>query len=358
VDDYEIRGWFSVGAQSFRHHCGARVTRRGRLWTARDAAGTVVGSHLTALEAISCLEESDPSFWSYGHCSISGYLCDGVFFDLGFPDATRPNGEDGKDAAFVCRLADEAGSPDFFEAAFKKHFFGKVHCAKCLRPLAKLLTRTLVEFDGSHGTRNLYVICDCGHPVWNQNMKAFNAATQAIRTAEKSWRRNQRVELAGGSHTPTEIQAILALQDNRCIYCHAEFTSEVRPTKDHLLAIADGGGNWAQNIVMACQRCNSRRCDIPFRTYCRLLSQKQNQRILKHLGARLLASDLRAWPDGALDSFDNGLADDDIRHWRFVDIQNNSVEAHRNASRNEALPRTRSQILKKAFPSLKHLSKR
>ncbi len=79
-----------------------------------SAPEALSGGRLTALEAMSCLEADDPSFWSYGHSSIFGYLCDGVFFDLGFRDA-RPDGKEGgdvEDSAFVCRLAYDLGSPD------------------------------------------------------------------------------------------------------------------------------------------------------------------------------------------------------------------------------------------------------
>jgi 5-methylcytosine-specific restriction endonuclease McrA len=47
-------------------------------------------------------------------------------------------------------------------------------------------------------------------------------------------------------------------QYNRCLYCDEVFGVGLRPTADHILAIVDGGTNWAFNIVMACRSCNSR----------------------------------------------------------------------------------------------------
>jgi hypothetical protein len=163
--------------------------------------------------------------------------------------------------------------------------------------------------------------------------------------AEISWRRRQRIAAAGGTHSPSEILEILALQKNRCVYCDAKFTDERSPTKDHLLAIADGGSDWALNILMASRQCNSRRSDIPFRTYCKLLNQKQNQRIVKFLTKRLLSTDFLSLPSEALISFDTGLAHHDPKHWRFLDTQSASAAARQNVARNQLLPRTRGLIL-------------
>lgn len=170
---------------------------------------------------------------------------------------------------------------------------------------------------------------------------------RAIGPAKTKWRREERLREAGGQHTPSERYEILALQNNRCIYCNRRFTNEIRYTADHLLPVADGGTNWALNIVMACSRCNLRRSDIPFRTYCRLLSPKQNQRILIHLAKRIKAMDIPNLPSDAVDSFDDGLAHHDAKHPRFVNMRNRVI-AGRNATRNRLLPRTRNLVLKKA----------
>lgn len=104
------------------------------------------------------------------------------------------------------------------------------------------------------------------------------------------------------------------------MYCNKRFTDAMRPSRDHVLSITNGGGDWAMNIVIACRSCNSRRGDIPFRTYCKLLSPKQNERILNLIGRRLAATDFASLPDGAELCFAKGLALHDPRHWRFVDI--------------------------------------
>jgi hypothetical protein len=343
--DFISAGWAKAEAQSYLHHCGARVAKQGRLWTATSIAGMTFAGYSTAIEAMSCLKELDSSFWSYGNAAIMGAARSGVACTLGFLDQNR---EERREGALVCHLDGAKELPAFLKRVFKKHLFGRAHCIRCLGPMATLEMRVLREFDHSGSTESPYFVCNCGYPVWSVNVGTFFAFSGAIGPAETSWRREERISTAGGSHSPREIHEVLALQDNRCIYCNARFTEEVRPTKDHLFAVADGGTNWALNIVMACWRCNSRRSDIPFRTYCRLLGQKQNHRILTHLTKRLTALDILGIPAEAISSFDKGLAQHDSRHPRFLNIQNRSVIARRNAIRNQLLPCTRSLLLKKA----------
>lgn len=164
-------------------------------------------------------------------------------------------------------------------------------------------------------------------------------------TERSAWFRKQRLKEAGGRHSSAEINWIVKMQDGRCIYCNKVFGKRILPTRDHLLALADGGANWAMNIVMACRSCNSRRCDIPFRTYCKLLSPTQNRRILSCLRRRLVAVDIDQISDEALASFHAGLSLHDPRHRRYLMIQRDSVTARKNAARNRLLPRTGSLVL-------------
>ena len=335
MDDFETRGW-AMEKQSYWHYCGARVAKQGQLWTATSIAGATFPGYPTALEAMSYLEKHDPSFWSCGRAAIWGGA-QGVLWTIGFLDAAR------QERAYTFHLNGGDGLPEFLKPVFKKHLFGKVHCNRFLSPMSTLETRTLRELDRRASAENAYFVCNCGYPVWSGQIGGFE---QELGRAAIRWRRKERLREAGGHHPPSERHEILALQEYRCIYCNVKFTNEIPPSADHLLPVADGGTNWGLNIVMACLRCNFRRSDIPFRTYWRLLSQRQNRRILIHLARRILAMDIPNLPSEAVDSFDDGLAHHDARHPRFVNMRNRAI-AGRNAATNQLLPRTRNLVLEK-----------
>jgi len=59
--------------------------------------------------------------------------------------------------------------------------------------------------------------------------------------------------------TSKEWLDILERYNYRCAYCDVEFEVENMPTKDHVIPISRGGGNTKENIVPACQTCNSKK---------------------------------------------------------------------------------------------------
>lgn len=147
-----------------------------------------------------------------------------------------------------------------------------------------------------------------------------------------------------------DIKGILLLQDNRCIYCNVRFTRKILPTKDHVSAQSWGGRNVDMNIIMACRSCNSRRCNIPFRTYCKLLSPTQNRRIILHLCRRLIAQSDH-WSVEGFTEFSDGLRFHDPTHWRYKHIQCWSTSARHDAKKNRLLPCTPNAIIKKVCDS-------
>ena len=279
IDDLSERGWSQSGPATYRHYCGARVSRLGRFWNAFGASGISLGGYATTSDAVMHVETHDSAFWSYGNpATFGGYS--GIRFDTGEIEAG------GEDRGFVCYWLGETDFPSFLESTFAKYFFGHARCRKCSGAMAAINARRLPYFQGRHSRHYFFAVCDCGHPAWELDVPLLELH-HAIKQKEKSWRR-QRLASAEGRHTSEELSEIAAIQENRCLYRNVEFSDQNKPTKDHLLTLADGGTNWPLNIVLACRRCNSRRCDIPFRTYCTLLSQKQNVRILGRLKRRLL----------------------------------------------------------------------
>lgn len=54
-----------------------------------------------------------------------------------------------------------------------------------------------------------------------------------------------------------ELRHKLMLRDGpRCVCCETRFTTDNRPTIEHLLPISEGGRNLPANLVLLCGRCN------------------------------------------------------------------------------------------------------
>ena len=56
-----------------------------------------------------------------------------------------------------------------------------------------------------------------------------------------------------GNFTDEEFQLLCEVFENRCVYCHKELPL----TADHMIPLSKGGSDSIENIVPACQSCNS-----------------------------------------------------------------------------------------------------
>lgn len=61
--------------------------------------------------------------------------------------------------------------------------------------------------------------------------------------------------------TAQEWVDILKEYKFKCAYCGKEFTLFDKATKDHVIPISKGGNNTKENVVPACQSCNSKKGD-------------------------------------------------------------------------------------------------
>lgn len=67
----------------------------------------------------------------------------------------------------------------------------------------------------------------------------------------------ERAAIFGVPNTLTVAEWVAILDSSpECKYCRAEFSDSLRPTLDHVLAMAKGGANTAANVVAACWGCN------------------------------------------------------------------------------------------------------
>jgi 5-methylcytosine-specific restriction endonuclease McrA len=156
---------------------------------------------------------------------------------------------------------------------------------------------------------------------------------------ERSARRKKTLAEAGGKHSAAHITAILSMQKGRCFYCNRLFGEDLKPTREHLLAVCDGGGDWPLNIVMACRSCNSSRADLPLRNYCKMLSPAQNRHILVHLVNRSRGLTYDEPTQWGLACFNLSLAQYDTTSFRYRCMKKMKA-AKRNIPKNKPLPRS------------------
>jgi 5-methylcytosine-specific restriction endonuclease McrA len=95
----------------------------------------------------------------------------------------------------------------------------------------------------------------------DRDREAYNARVRARRKARpeivSSLHSNRKSRESGLKITPKQIKAQLDSQNGSCYYCRMDLqgTYDV----DHFEALASGGLNVPENIVIACKRCNRRK---------------------------------------------------------------------------------------------------
>jgi 5-methylcytosine-specific restriction endonuclease McrA len=321
--------WFKVGNGSYRHYCGATLEKQGGLWAARSKSGVSSGFHKTALDAVMSMEKRFDSYWTLEW--FESYAVE-------YGNVRHTMGPVERDSYLVFTFSLSKGEefPGFIDRIFRKHLCERARCSGCLSLMTDVRTSAIDTFDWTRNQSNIYLTCACGYPVWRMEMLSYSAARRAMDRA--------RLKAAEGRHSPSDIGDILMLQEGRCIYCNKKFTDKLCPSKDHILPLTYRGSNWALNIVLACRSCNSSRGNIPFRTFCNLLSPVQNKRILMHLTRRLNALDTGRISKEGLDCLVKGLVNHDPRHPQYLNIRKIRVNTHRNAEINRLLPGTIEEV--------------
>jgi 5-methylcytosine-specific restriction endonuclease McrA len=330
----EDAAWHEEAPGCFRHYSGLSMFKQGMLWHARNLHGNVTSRHRTSEDAFMSLTKK--GFWTLDQ----------------FSRFTRHYGQSHHVAArigiaehvtFVFWAPRFDDFPGFVITGLNRRFVGIAKCAGCSAPLASLQTKASCRFDGLVDEGRSYLVCNCGCPVWQMEPKLYDRAYYVMEHSRGEWNRRQSMAKAGRKPSPSEIAFILLSQKGRCIYCHRLFTKELLPTKDHLLPLVAGGSDWVLNIVLACRSCNSARGDIPFRTYCTLLSPTQNRRIVINIARRLVAMEEGAVGTEAFVCFQEALAKHDPKHSRYCVSKGRN---DRNVKTKRLLPRTPLAILR------------
>lgn len=93
----------------------------------------------------------------------------------------------------------------------------------------------------------LGLVFSCG-AIWKNVREPVKSSRK--RAASK---RRERMKANGGSHTAAEWLAMCEAAGYRCAACN-----EIAPlTKDHIVAVAQGGSDDISNIQQLCRSCNS-----------------------------------------------------------------------------------------------------
>ena len=82
--------------------------------------------------------------------------------------------------------------------------------------------------------------------------RRWRAAHPGVNACNNAKRRALQREAEGG-FTPEEFRLKCEAYENRCVYCN----EEVSLTIDHVIPLSRGGSNSIENIVPACNHCNS-----------------------------------------------------------------------------------------------------
>ena len=136
----------------------------------------------------------------------------------------------------------------------KKQWYikNKKHFLECLDQWKKMNPEHIKEYNKK------YLI---------ENRKKVYASNRQWAKTEKGKMVKQRGNIARrvrnnniiNNLTLQEWLDILEEYNYRCAYCGCEFDEDTLPTKDHVIPISKAGHNIKENVVPACQSCNSKK---------------------------------------------------------------------------------------------------
>ncbi len=87
--------------------------------------------------------------------------------------------------------------------------------------------------------------------------QAARAWVAENREKAREYQRNRRAKkaMAEGRHTAADIDRLLNFQREKCATCRRSIKLR-KFHVDHIVAVANGGSNWPQNLQLLCKTCN------------------------------------------------------------------------------------------------------
>lgn len=92
----------------------------------------------------------------------------------------------------------------------------------------------------------------------NRKWRKNNPVKYKLQNKKSKSKRRKKIYGATGSFTKEELLQRYKFQKGLCYWC-LEPISKTSFHADHLIALANGGGNSINNIVCSCERCNLRK---------------------------------------------------------------------------------------------------
>lgn len=136
---------------------------------------------------------------------------------------------------------------------------GSKQCSKCKETKdVSLFPANRSRTDGRDGR-----CLDCAKV---HSAKYFRTPAGRLSHKRGGHARRARTIQATGNYTSDQLSAVYDRHES-CIYCQTHLEHNEK-TIDHVVPLAGGGSNFAQNLVVACRSCNSSKCDADPTEWC------------------------------------------------------------------------------------------
>jgi 5-methylcytosine-specific restriction endonuclease McrA len=179
--------------------------------------------------------------------------------------ALRPLGPpDGFKECTQCRQQYPATGEYFNSASHHKDGLSS-HCKECLAQYHAHRWRSDPDGTRRRAAADAHVRWAESHPgkvaewrrvnadKWCEFARQWRAANPG-KVAAMNHNRRARVLAVGGTFGAQDVRNLLDQQEGRCLYCGCDLSDGFHV--DHMIPIARGGSNGAENLALACPPCN------------------------------------------------------------------------------------------------------
>lgn len=99
--------------------------------------------------------------------------------------------------------------------------------------------------------------------------KTYSQSNKEIILEKSRRQRNKKYHIID-TFSEKDFQNKLVLENNKCFYCKCDLNSE-NMTRDHYIALSNGGSDKIENIVPCCSKCNSKKSNKSPEEYLKII---------------------------------------------------------------------------------------